>query len=130
MQAQASRDTAPERALRRALHARGLRFRLHRPIVTGTRRLVDIVFPRQRVAVDVRGCYWHGHAHEFAAYERRQNLHYWSPKIEGNRERDVDTERRLSSDGWRVIVVWECEPLEDATERVVRAVTASTEPKR
>ena len=122
MQLQRSHDTAPERELRSELHARGFRFRLHRPIVKGTRRTVDIVFPRQRVAVDVRGCFWHGHPHEFAAYERRTNLKYWSPKIEGNSRRDLDTERRLSDDGWTVVVVWECEPVDDAADRVSRVL--------
>src|SRR5581483_11314522 len=106
MQLQASKHTRPELALRRALHARGLRFRLHRQIVPGTRRTVDIVFGPARVAVDVRGCYWHGHAHEFEAYQRRRNIDYWQPKIAGNRKRDADTECRLTEAGWLVVVVW------------------------
>lgn len=122
MQLQKSRHTNPELRLRSALHRRGLRYRLHRRIVAGTRREVDIVFGRQKVAVDVRGCYWHGHAHEFAAYERKGNLTYWAPKIEGNRSRDADTERRLRDDGWIVVVVWECEEINAAVERVELAL--------
>lgn len=77
MQQQRSFNTGPEVELRRALHRHGLRYRLHRPIVPGTRRKVDIVFASAQVAVDVRGCYWHGHEHEFAEYERTRNLPYW-----------------------------------------------------
>lgn len=122
MQAQRNKHTGPELAIRRALHSRGLRFRLHRSVVPGTRRQIDVVFGPSKVAVDVRGCYWHGHQHEFAAYERRVNLAYWDPKIEGNRRRDADTEERLAAAGWRVIVVWECEDLEHAVDAIERAV--------
>jgi DNA mismatch endonuclease (patch repair protein) len=122
MQRQRSRDTGPEIALRRALHRRGLRFRVHRQIVPGTHRLVDVAFGPARVAVDVRGCYWHGHEHEFEAYERRHNLAYWGPKIAGNRVRDADTEARLRAAGWHLMVVWECEDVETAAERVASAV--------
>lgn len=76
MQMQRSEDTTPEIALRRALHRQGLRFRIHGKIVPRTQRRVDIVLPASRVAVDVRGCYWHGHDHELTDYERRKNLNY------------------------------------------------------
>lgn len=122
MQQQRSLNTGPEVALRRALHRRGLRFRVHRQIVPGTRRRVDIAFGPARIAVDVRGCYWHGHQHEFDEYERRHNLHYWGPKIAGNRARDEDTERRLRDAGWELIVVWECEDIESAARRIARRI--------
>ena len=122
MRQQRSQDTGPERRLRRELHLRGLRFRLHRPIVEGTRRRVDVVFVAARVAVDVRGCFWHGHDHDREQYLRRKNLDYWSPKVDGNRRRDTDTEKRLRDAGWEVVVVWECEDLNDAADRVERAV--------
>jgi DNA mismatch endonuclease (patch repair protein) len=122
MQGQRAFDTAPEMALRRALHRRGLRFRLHRQIVPGTHRRVDIVFGPSRVAVDVRGCYWHGHPHELQSYERRANLGYWNPKIAGNRSRDADTGRRLRAAGWKVVVVWQCQDPEKAAERIYAQV--------
>ena len=122
MRNQQSKNTGPEVLLRRALHARGLRFRIHQPVVPGTRRQIDIVFGPSKVAVDVRGCYWHGHPHEFAAYDRRVNLDYWGPKIDGNRERDADTEARLEASGWRVIVVWECDDLSEVVDRIALAV--------
>jgi DNA mismatch endonuclease (patch repair protein) len=123
MQKQRSRDTAPEIALRRELHLRGLRFRVHRPIVPGTRRTVDIAFGNGQVAVDVRGCYWHGHEHDRGQYVRTQNLHYWTPKIEGNMRRDADTERRLEAAGWLLVIVWECEPVATAADRVAAVLS-------
>jgi DNA mismatch endonuclease (patch repair protein) len=122
MRIQPSKNTRPEMRLRRALHARGLRFRIHRAVVPGTRREIDIVFGPSKVAVDVRGCYWHGHLHEFAAYQRRVNLDYWGPKIDGNRVRDADTEARLEANGWRIIVVWECQDVADVVTSIESAV--------
>lgn len=122
MRQQRSADTGPELLLRRALHRRGLRYRLHRPIVPGTRRRVDISFGPAKVAVDVRGCYWHGHEHEFATYVRTRNLDYWTPKIAGNRQRDLDTEDRLRRAGWKLVVVWECEDVERAASSIQRLV--------
>lgn len=120
MRAQRERDTAPEVRLRRELHRRGLRYRLHRRVVPGTRREVDIVFTRQRVAVDVRGCFWHGcplHATQPAA-----NAEWWAAKLARNQARDHDTVRRLTEDGWAVFVVWECEAIERAADRIERTV--------
>jgi DNA mismatch endonuclease (patch repair protein) len=122
MQSQRSRDTTPEMALRRLLHARGLRYRVHRQVVPGTRRAVDVVFGTAKVAVDVRGCYWHGHDHDQSEYRRTKNLEYWVPKIAGNRARDLDTEARLRQAGWEVIVVWECDDLPEAALRIEAAV--------
>lgn len=122
MQLQRSTDTGPERRIRQALHQRGLRFRIHRQIVPGTRRSVDIAFGPAKVAVDVRGCYWHGHDHAFTRYRRQTNLDYWGPKIAGNKARDLDTESRLRAAGWVTVVVWECEDLEAATQRVIEIV--------
>lgn len=124
MRAQRNRDTAPEVALRQILHRRGLRFRLHRPVVPGTTRRVDIVFGPAKVAVDVRGCYWHGHEHDQATYRRTKNLDYWARKIAGNRARDADTEQRLRDAGWEVVVIWECDNPVDAAEHVETTVRA------
>lgn len=106
MQLQRQRDTEPEMALRRELHRRGLRYRVDQPIVTGTKRRVDIVFASPRIAVFVDGCFWHG-CRWHGKREHAVNGWYWPGKIAGNRERDRDTDRRLRSDGWTVIRVWE-----------------------
>lgn len=120
MTAQRERDTEPERALRKELHACGLRFRLHRHEVPGTRRTVDIVFGPARVAVDVRGCFWHGcEAH---GTWPKTNADWWKAKITQNRDRDADTVQRLQSAGWLVVVVWEHEDPAVAAEYICNIV--------
>lgn len=113
MQSQRMRDTAPELALRRELHRRGLRYRLDRPIVPGTRRRVDIVFGPAKVAVLVDGCFWHG-CPEHGSHVPKFNTWYWPDKIARNRQRDADTDERLTTVGWQVIRVWEHDEVEAA----------------
>lgn len=119
---QRPRDTGVELAVRRRLHARGLRYRLHRQVVPGTRRTVDIVFARSRVAVDVRGCFWHACPHH--ATWPRSNESWWKEKLERNAARDRDTEARLKAAGWLCIVIWEHDDLESAAVRVEKVVRA------
>lgn len=108
-------DTAPELALRRQLHHRGLRYRLHVPIVDQRRRH-DVVFPKAKVVVEVRGCFWH------ACPEHRTspkaNADWWAEKLEANRRRDEDTARRLTAAGWTLVVVWEHEDPEAAAQEI------------
>lgn len=117
MQKQKTKDTEPEKALRRALRARGLvGYRKHVQVLPDVRRTVDLVFRGARVAVDVRGCFWHGcpeHSRQGTA-----NGDWWAEKLASNVERDKDTERRLNEAGWRVVVVWEHENPDEAAERV------------
>jgi len=120
MRAQRERHTQPEIAIRRELHRRGLRYRLHRRIIPGTRREVDIVFPGPRVAVDVRGCFWHSCPQHATA--PANNAAWWRDKLEANRRRDVDTERRLRQAGWQIIVVWEHESPARAAARIEKIV--------
>ncbi|MEU7945424.1 DNA mismatch endonuclease Vsr [Micromonospora taraxaci] len=117
---QATRDTAPEMALRRELHRRGLRYRVHVRLLQEVRRTSDIVFRRAGVAVDVRGCWWHGCDDHRPA--PRANRDWWFQKRERNRSRDDDTLRRLEAEGWRVLVVWEHEEISSAADRVELAV--------
>ena len=112
MQLQRERDTKPELALRSALHARGLRYRVDLQGVPGTRRRIDIAFTRCKVAVFVDGCFWHG-CPEHGQREHRINGWYWPAKIETNRARDADTNSRLEDAGWRVIRVWEHQQLDE-----------------
>lgn len=100
------RDTGPERRLRSALHQAGLRFRVCRRDLPGK---PDIVFPRQRLAVQVRGCFWHQHEGCSAGRLPRSNLEYWRPKLEGNVRRDAEKDNALRTLGWSVLVIWECE---------------------
>ncbi|GAA1239895.1 very short patch repair endonuclease [Janibacter melonis] len=99
------RDTAPEVALRRELHARGRRFRLVVKVPGNNRRTIDIAFPRQRLAVFVDGCFWHGcpeHGTRPAA-----NSAWWEQKLAANYGRDRDTDGLLEAAGWRVLRIWE-----------------------
>lgn len=120
---QKRRNTGPEMALRSALHRRGLRYRLHRQIVPGTRRGADLVFPRARVAVFVDGCFWHL-CPIHGVRDHRVNGWYWPAKLERNRQRDEDTNRRLQEAGWTVVRVWEHEDAELAADEIRRVVLA------
>jgi DNA mismatch endonuclease, patch repair protein len=101
-----SKNTAPEIAVRRAAHAVGLRFRLHRRDLPGT---PDLVLPRWRVALFVNGCFWHSHANCPRARIPKSNAQYWIPKLIRNKRRDADNARALRKLGWRCVRIWECE---------------------
>ncbi|WP_329444997.1 very short patch repair endonuclease [Streptomyces sp. NBC_01426] len=120
MSRQKSKDTKIEVALRKTLHASGLRFRVHGRPVKGVRREADIVFGPARVAVFVDGCFWHG-CPEHATWPRR-NAEFWRAKIEGNRARDRDTDARLAEAGWLAVRVWEHEPPAESAVRVAEVV--------
>lgn len=116
MQATARRDTAPELALRRELHRRGLRYRVEVRLPELPRRRMDIVFTRARLVVLVDGCFWHGcPVHATTA---RANAPYWSAKLAANRARDRDTDERLAAAGWTVLRVWEHEDPVEVAARV------------
>lgn len=124
MRAIRSKNTVPELAVRRLLHAAGYRFRLHRRDLPGT---PDIVLPRHRSVIFVHGCFWHQHPDPTCrnAQLPRSNTGYWLPKLERNAERDRDATESLQSMGWRVLTVWECETKElTALERVLRQFLA------
>jgi DNA mismatch endonuclease, patch repair protein len=108
MSSQRREGTAPELALRSALFALGLRYRLHRRPLPTFARKADIVFGRERTAVFVDGCFWHG-CPEHGRRRHEVNGWYWPLKIDRNRRRDVDTDAVLAGAGWQVIRVWEHE---------------------
>jgi DNA mismatch endonuclease (patch repair protein) len=111
MQANKGRDTSPELAVRRLLHASGLRYRVNLRPVVGLRRSADVVFTRRRLAVLIDGCFWHGCP---AHYERPAiNRSYWDAKVTRNRERDEETNAALVANGWRVLRFWEHEVVSD-----------------
>ena len=118
---QRQRDTAVELSVRRELHRRGLRYRLQQRIVPGaSRRLVDIVLPRPKIAVDCRECWWHGCPHHGALPGR--NRTWWASKLESNSARDADTEHRLTTAGWAVVIVWEHDDPVQVAERIATYV--------
>ncbi|HEX5182369.1 MAG TPA: very short patch repair endonuclease [Allosphingosinicella sp.] len=112
----AQRDNPAERAIRSELHRRGLRFRIHRKVLEGTRRTADIVFPRRRVAVFIDGCFWHG-CPEHRTWPKN-NSEWWRSKIEANIARDRDTDQRLANAGWTVIRIWGHETLNEGADRI------------
>lgn len=98
------KNTEPELMLRHGLHAKGLRYRLHRKDLPGK---PDIVLPRYRAVILVHGCFWHGHnCPRFKLPTTRRE--FWATKIESSRVRDARDIERLVAVGWRVLVVWEC----------------------
>lgn len=99
-----SRDTNPELLLRKALHSRGFRFRLHVRTLPGK---PDLVLRRYRTVIQIRGCFWHGHSC-IDGHTPKSRRSYWISKIHGNKRRDIRNDRLLRSKGWQVIVVWAC----------------------
>lgn len=99
------KDTGPELAVRRAAHAAGFRFRLHRRDLPGT---PDLVFPRFKAAIFVHGCFWHGHGCKKGRLPKSRE-DYWGPKIAANRARDAVKQAQLEAAGWRVLTIWQCE---------------------
>jgi DNA mismatch endonuclease (patch repair protein) len=98
------KNTSPELVLRKGLHARGFRFRLHDKTLPGS---PDIVLPRYHAVVFAHGCFWHGHdCHLFRWPKTRED--FWRAKIARNRELDAKAEATLAKIGWRYAVIWEC----------------------
>jgi DNA mismatch endonuclease (patch repair protein) len=122
MLANKSRDTNPELAVRRLVHAAGLRYRVDARPISGVRRRGDLVFPRARVVVLVDGCYWHGCPDHFRV--PKANADYWSSKIMANVERDRDTDARFRAEGWTVLRYWEHEDSATAAADIVSTVHA------
>ena len=122
MRANPSRDTGPEVRLRSALHRAGARFRVHQSIRVDEGRpvIVDIAFPRRRVAVFLDGCFWHA-CPEHGTIPKA-NREYWEPKLRGNRQRDLETVNRLERAGWCAVRVWEHEDLDAACARILRTI--------
>jgi len=123
MQSNKSRDTKPELAVRRAVHARGLRYRVSARPLPELRRTADMVFRGAKVAVFIDGCFWHGcpEHHSLPA----TNTGYWSEKVRRNRERDLETDERLIESDWTVLRAWEHEDPIEVAHRVIEIVTAS-----
>jgi DNA mismatch endonuclease (patch repair protein) len=121
MQRQQTRDTQPELAVRRLLHAAGLRYRVDVAPVPNLRRRADVVFGPAKVALFIDGCFWHGcPVHGTRAI--RSNPSYWMEKIRRNRARDQHTDMLLESTGWISVRVWEHEDPRKVVERVTLVV--------
>jgi len=123
MQANKSRDTSPELALRHELFKRGMRYRVGFAPLPGVRRSVDIAFPAVHVAVMVDGCFWHGCPEHYRT--PKSHTDYWQQKVARNQERDTDTTHRLTDAGWTVLRFWEHEPLPEVADVVEQVVAAA-----
>ncbi|MGW2637326.1 very short patch repair endonuclease [Streptomyces sp. NPDC001348] len=123
MSRQGSRDTAPEIAVRRLLHASGLRYRVNVPVPGMPRRTIDIVFGKAKIAIFLDGCFWHGCPKH--ATQPRANAQWWRTKLDKNMARDLETTEHLTAAGWTVLRFWEHEPAADVAHRI-SALLAST----
>jgi len=100
------KDTKPEMLVRKFLFAQGFRYRLHVKTLPGK---PDIVLPKYKTVIFIHGCFFHGH--EGCRYFKvpATRTQWWLDKINGNRNRDIEAEKKLTELGWKVITVWECE---------------------
>lgn len=101
-----SENTSPEKIVRSMLHRMGYRFRLHRKDLPGK---PDIVLPKYKTVIEVRGCFWHRHEGCKETTMPKTNQNFWLEKFRKNVERDRANERKLQELGWQVIIIWECE---------------------
>ncbi len=126
------KNTKPEILVRKGLHARGFRFRLHNKKLPGS---PDIVLPKYGVAIMVNGCFWHGHKGCRYATKPKTNIEFWETKIARNRHRDEVTTAHLEALGWTVITIWECElrtssQLDDRLNTLTEEIRRAYETKR
>ncbi|MEU3434500.1 very short patch repair endonuclease [Streptomyces sp. NPDC006863] len=120
MQAIRSRDTKPERLIRRLVHANGLRYRVAARPLPDLRRTADMVFRPAKVAVFIDGCYWHGCPEHYVS--PKTNPGYWSEKVARNVASDRDTDERLSAAGWLVLRFWEHQSSDACALSIISAV--------
>ena len=117
MRAVRSKNTGPEMIVRRLVHGMGYRYRLHAPDLPGK---PDLVFRSRKRAVFVHGCFWHGHSDCARAARPSDNAAFWATKLERNINRDAEQQAALAREGWRSLIIWECQMKDKAalTERL------------
>lgn len=110
-----SKDTSIELKVRKYLFSLGYRYRVNYKELPGK---PDIVFTKKKIAIFIHGCYWHGHnCNSRYAHISKSNTNYWNTKIQRNQERDKRNIEQLEKDGWKVIVLWECEIKDNFEEK-------------
>ena len=121
------KNTKPELAVRKLVHALGYRFRLHRRDLPGS---PDLVLPRLRKIIFVHGCFWHQHPGCRFAYTPKSNTESWLTKFNANRHRDEAAQRALAAEGWEVLVIWECEisELQTVSRKIQTFLTGNVSP--
>lgn len=113
-----NKDTRPEKHLRSLLHRAGFRFRLHASNLPGK---PDLILPRYHTVIFVHGCYWHRHPGCKNAAIPGTRTDFWVAKFQGTVKRDREVADKLINQGWRVIIVWECE-LENNSDSVIQKI--------
>lgn len=114
-----SKDTSIELMVRRYLFALGYRYRVNYKALPGK---PDIVFTKKKIAIFIHGCYWHGHeCGSRYAHTSKSNKGYWGSKIQRTQQRDQEHIAKLEKDGWKVLVLWECQ-IKDSLEQVISMV--------
>jgi len=101
-----AKDTKPELVIRKLLHARGLRYRIHDKRLPGK---PDISIHKYKIVIEVKGCFWHQHEGCRFASQPKSNTHYWKQKLEKNKIRDQSNQILLEQLGFRLFTIWECE---------------------
>ncbi len=124
MSRQSSKDTNAELAVRRLLHAAGMRYRVEYPVPGMPRRRIDVAFTGVKVAVLIDGCFWHGCPQH--ATQPKSNADWWRNKLERNMTRDRETTDHLTARGWTVLRFWEHVP----PDEVARAIQTAVETER
>jgi len=120
MQGNKARDTSVELAVRRLLHARGLRYRVNSRPSPELRRTADIVFTRQKIAILIDGCFWHGCPEHYT--RPTANREFWDAKVRRNQERDAETSRLFEAADWAVLRFWEHEGSAEVADTIAAAV--------
>jgi len=100
-----AKDTKPEMLVRRFLHGKGFRYKLHDKTLPGK---PDIVLPKYKTLIFIHGCFWHGHENCKYFVVPKTRTKFWVSKITGNKANDAKAVRALKKDGWRIITIWEC----------------------
>ena len=118
-----SNDTTPELMVRSFLFKHGFRFRLHVKNLPGH---PDIVLPKYRTVVEVRGCFWHRHSGCKYAYMPKTRIDFWQKKFEENVKRDIRNKRLLSNAGYNVLIIWECEISEKNLDMICAQIKGNT----
>jgi DNA mismatch endonuclease, patch repair protein len=120
MQGNRGSDTRPEMAVRKLVHAKGLRYLVNVRPEKDLRRTADLVFTRVKIAVFIDGCFWHGCPEHYTI--PIINGSFWAEKLQSNRARDLETNRQLTERGWTVLRFWEHQPASEVAESIATEV--------
>lgn len=116
------KNTKPEEVVRKYLFSKGFRYRKNDRRLPGT---PDIVLPKYRTVVFVNGCFWHGHENCRFFVIPKTNTEFWINKIERNRQRDKKQTAELEKQGWKVLIIWECQLKKKFFDSTMEQLTAS-----